>query len=169
MDNPVLLPPAIDEVPPPGVAIVEELDKLLMVQLRDGRKVIGVLRSFDQFANLVLEGEKQLVTRACVCQHDPLHDPRSPPPPLRLPSLPPPGAKERIIVGTQYAEVPLGVHIIRGENVVLFGEVDAAREPPAGLTLVSEAEIKVAQKAEREAEKMKGLLRSRFDFLDGMD
>jgi hypothetical protein len=55
MSNPVLLPPAIDEVPPPGVSIVEELDKRLMVQLRDGRKVIGILRSFDQFANLVLE------------------------------------------------------------------------------------------------------------------
>ena len=57
MDNPVLLPPKIDEVPPPGVAIVEELDKMLMVQLRDGRKVIGILRSFDQFANLVLESK----------------------------------------------------------------------------------------------------------------
>ena len=60
MDESVLLPPTIDEVPLPGVAIVEELDKLLMVQLRDGRKVIGVLRSFDQFANLVLEGSLHL-------------------------------------------------------------------------------------------------------------
>lgn len=79
------------------------------------------------------------------------------------------GARERIIVGTQYAEVPLGVHIIRGENVVLFGEVDEAREPPAGLQLVSESEIKMAQRAEKEADKMKGMIRSRFDFLDGMD
>jgi hypothetical protein len=31
---------------------------------------------------------------------------------------------------------------------------------------VSVAEIKRAQKAEREAEKMKGLMRARFDFLD---
>ena len=31
---------------------------------------------------------------------------------------------------------------------------------------VSEGEIKQAQKAEREAEKMKGLMRARFDFLD---
>ena len=72
-------------------------------------------------------------------------------------------------MGTQYAEVPLGIHLIRGENVVLFGEVDESREPPVGLQLVSEAEIKMQQKAEKEAEKMKGLLRSRFDFLDGMD
>jgi U6 snRNA-associated Sm-like protein LSm1 len=57
MDHPVILPPHIDEIPPPGVALVEDLDKLLMVQLRDGRKVIGIMRSFDQFANLVLESE----------------------------------------------------------------------------------------------------------------
>jgi small nuclear ribonucleoprotein (snRNP)-like protein len=56
MEPQVILPPVIDEVPPPGLAIVEELDKTLLVQLRDGRKIIGILRSFDQFANLVLEG-----------------------------------------------------------------------------------------------------------------
>ena len=27
-----------------GTALVEELDKLLMVQLRDGRKIMGILR-----------------------------------------------------------------------------------------------------------------------------
>ena len=47
-------------MPPPGLAIVEELDKTLLVQLRDGRKIIGILRSFDQFANLVLEGKQRL-------------------------------------------------------------------------------------------------------------
>lgn len=57
MESSVILPPNIQDIPPPGIAIVEELDKSLMVQLRDGRKVIGVLRSFDQFANLVLEGQ----------------------------------------------------------------------------------------------------------------
>ncbi|GAB4817054.1 hypothetical protein N2152v2_004100 [Parachlorella kessleri] len=134
MEAQVILPPVIDEVPPPGLAIVEELDKTLLVQLRDGRKIIGILRSFDQFANLVLEGTQ--------C------------------------ARERIIVGSQYGEIPLGLHILRGENVVLMGEIDEARDPPAGLTQVSEAEIKQAQKAEREAEKMKGLMRARFDFLD---
>lgn len=56
MEDAVVLPPMIDNVPPPGLAIVEELDKLTLVQLRDGRKIIGILRSFDQFANLVLEG-----------------------------------------------------------------------------------------------------------------
>lgn len=61
------------------------------------------------------------------------------------------------------------MHVIRGENVVLLGEVDEARDPPEGLQLVTEADIKLAQKAEKEADKMKGLIRSRFDFLDGLD
>ena len=76
----------------PGTALVEELDRRLLVQLRDGRKIVGVLRSFDQFANLVLEG-----------------------------------AIERIVVGTLYCELPLGLFIIRGENVVLLGEIDPAK------------------------------------------
>ncbi|KAK2727231.1 U6 snRNA-associated Sm-like protein LSm1 [Artemia franciscana] len=39
----------------PGTAtLLEELDKKLMVVLRDGRTLIGYLRSIDQFANLVL-------------------------------------------------------------------------------------------------------------------
>ena len=35
---------SLDEVPPPGTALVEELDKRLLVQLRDGRKIVGILR-----------------------------------------------------------------------------------------------------------------------------
>ena len=56
--------------------------------LRDGKKVIGTLRSFDQFANIVLEE-----------------------------------AVERIVVGKQYADVPLGLYVIRGENTVLIGAI----------------------------------------------
>jgi U6 snRNA-associated Sm-like protein LSm1 len=35
---------------------------------------------------------------------------------------------ERIWVGNKFAEKPLGVFLIRGENVVLVGEVDEDRE-----------------------------------------
>lgn len=60
----------------------------LMVLLRDGRTLIGYLRSVDQFANLVL--------------HKTI---------------------ERIHVGTEYGDIPRGIFIIRGENVVLLGEI----------------------------------------------
>lgn len=108
----------------PGAALAEELDKKLLIQLRDGRKVIGVLRSFDQFANLVLEA-----------------------------------AIERIFVGEHYGDVPLGLQLIRGENVVLMGEIDPANEVPPGLTQISETEIRQAQKAEKELNKLKATLR----------
>ncbi|KAF9965243.1 SM-like, degradation of cytoplasmic mRNAs and positively regulates transcription initiation [Mortierella alpina] len=62
------------------------LEKPLVV-LRDGRKLIGILRSFDQFANLVLKD-----------------------------------TTERRYVGDAYGDIPRGIFIIRGENVVLPGE-----------------------------------------------
>lgn len=60
----------------------------LMVWLRDGRTLIGILRSIDQFANLVLHR-----------------------------------TVERIHVGSKYGDLPVGVTIIRGENVILLGEI----------------------------------------------
>ena len=68
----------------PGTAsLLEELDKRLMVLLRDGRTLIGYLRSVDQFANLVLH--------RCI---------------------------ERIHVGKDYGDIPRGIFVVRGENVV---------------------------------------------------
>jgi U6 snRNA-associated Sm-like protein LSm1 len=120
------------EYPPPGTALVEELDQKLLVQLRDGRKIIGVLRSFDQFANLVLEH-----------------------------------AVERIIVGNQFCDIPLGIYVLRGENLVLMGQVDPAKEVPPGLAAVTEPEIRQAMRAEKEAARLKGSMLARFDFLVG--
>lgn len=40
---------------PGAISLFEQLDKHLIVVLRDGRKLIGYLRSIDQFANLVLD------------------------------------------------------------------------------------------------------------------
>ncbi|XP_022641760.1 sm-like protein LSM1B isoform X1 [Vigna radiata var. radiata] len=114
-----------------GLTIIVVVEKLLVL-LRDGRKLMGILRSFDQFANAVLEG-------AC----------------------------ERVIVGDLYCDIPLGLYVIRGENVVLIGELDLEREElPEHMTRVSTAEIKRAQKAEREASDLKGTMRKRMEFLD---
>ncbi|XP_048448050.1 sm-like protein LSM1B isoform X3 [Pyrus x bretschneideri] len=77
------------------------------------------------------------------------------------------GACERVIVGDLYCDIPLGLYVIRGENVVLIGELDSEREElPPHMTRVSAAEIKRAQKAEREASDLKGTMRKRMEFLD---
>lgn len=74
----------------PGFAsLLDTIDKRVLVLLRDGRSLFGILRSIDQFANLVLH--------------------------LTV---------ERIYIGNQYGEIDRGVFLIRGENVVLCGEVD---------------------------------------------
>ena len=39
-------------------------------------------------------------------------------------------------MGAQFAEVPMGLHVVRGENVVLLGEIDESRDPPLGLVQV---------------------------------
>ncbi|XP_054257329.1 U6 snRNA-associated Sm-like protein LSm1 [Macrosteles quadrilineatus] len=102
---------------PPGTAtLLDELDKKLMVLLRDGRTLIGYLRSVDQFANLVLHR-----------------------------------TIERIHVGKEYGDIPRGVFIIRGENVVLLGEIDSEKEANLPLVEVSVDDILDAQRREQEA------------------
>ncbi|KAF6199301.1 hypothetical protein GE061_007327 [Apolygus lucorum] len=101
---------------PPGTAtLLEEIDKKLMVVLRDGRTLIGYLRSIDQFANLVL--------------HKTI---------------------ERIHVGKEYGDIPRGIFVIRGENVVLLGEVNQEKEMNLPLKKVSKEDILIAQRREQE-------------------
>lgn len=108
----------------------EELDHRLLVQLRDGRTLLGTLRSFDQFANLVLES-----------------------------------AVERVTAGNEYADTPLGVHVVRGENVVLMGRVEDEGVPP-GMARGDAKNVKAAAKAEKEAERAKKTMRARLtDYL----
>ena len=80
----------------------------------------------------------------------------------------PAGRGGRIIVGSSYSDIPLGLYIVRGENVVLMGEVDETKETE-GLTMVDNDEIKRAREAEKAAEKLKGEMLSRMDFLDSLE
>ena len=126
------------------------------------------------------------------------------------------------MVGNLYAEDPLGLYVVRGENVVLLGDIDGADDPPAVLqkvklcvtsmipfqyqwdlqlkglvhALLSHAmrsslqwdcigslvrcrhisacchlqvsiqDIRQAQRAEKEQEKIKKSMKARMDFLD---
>ncbi|ESO99060.1 hypothetical protein LOTGIDRAFT_226441 [Lottia gigantea] len=99
----------------PGTAsLIEEIDKKLLVVLRDGRTLIGFLRSIDQFANLVLHR-----------------------------------TIERIHVGKKYGDIERGIFIIRGENVVLLGEVNTENEANPALIKVPIDEILEMQREEQ--------------------
>lgn len=117
----------------PGAAMVDALDKRILISLRDGSLFVGDLRSFDQYGNLVLEK-----------------------------------SVKREVVGVQFCDIPTGVQIVRGENIVLFGEVDPFYTLPPELVRVSESEIRRAMEAEKEQERLKGSMRGRFDFLDNV-
>ncbi|TRM66137.1 hypothetical protein BD626DRAFT_486828 [Schizophyllum amplum] len=82
-------------------ALVDSVDRKMLVILRDGRKLHGVLRSYDQFANLVLEDTYELIYHGNLC-----------------------------------AEKHVGLFLIRGENVVLLGEIDLDREDDVPLRRV---------------------------------
>ncbi|XP_013995791.1 U6 snRNA-associated Sm-like protein LSm1 [Oncorhynchus tshawytscha] len=127
----------------PGTAsLIEDIDKKHLVLLRDGRTLIGFLRSIDQFANLVLQ---QTV--------------------------------ERIHVGKRYGDIPRGIFIVRGENVVLLGEIDLEKESDTSLQQVCIEDIleeqRLQQQSRQEAEKTKhlalkerGLVMPRSDIMD---
>ncbi|QSS57300.1 small nuclear ribonucleoprotein [Histoplasma capsulatum var. duboisii H88] len=92
-----MMPPPLVQPPPQMFTTAAQLldltDKKLVLVLRDGRKLIGVLRSWDQFANLVLQG-----------------------------------TVERLYAGNLFADIQRGIYLVRGENVLLLGEVDLDKE-----------------------------------------
>ena len=93
-----------------------------MVILRDGKKLIGVLRCYDQFVNMTLEK-----------------------------------TVERIVVEDKYGDLDVGLYIVRGENVVLMGEVDETRE--LSLKQVPVDEILLLSRLENEKEEERSKLR----------
>jgi len=94
-------------------SLLSSIDKKLLCVLRDGRKLIGYLRSIDQFANLVLQD-----------------------------------TIERIYVGDCFGDIDRGIYLVRGENVVLLGEIDSMKDENQDLREVSVDEILVAQRQE---------------------
>ncbi|KAG0029474.1 SM-like, degradation of cytoplasmic mRNAs and positively regulates transcription initiation [Podila clonocystis] len=110
-----------------STSLVDCVDKKLLVVLRDGRKLIGILRSFDQFANLVLQD-----------------------------------TIERIYVGDAYGDIPRGIFIIRGENVVLLGEIDLDKEDGSPLREVPVEEILQVQREEMEARVKRDKVKNKF-------
>jgi U6 snRNA-associated Sm-like protein LSm1 len=96
-------------------SLLDQIDKKVLVLLRDRRTLIGILRTCDQFNNLVLHN-----------------------------------SVERITVGNKYGDIQRGVFLIRGDNVVLVGEIDPAKENNPMLEKVEVEEILAAQQAEQE-------------------
>eukprot|EP00970_Alexandrium_tamarense_P013774 scaffold3686_cov193-Alexandrium_tamarense.AAC.2 len=97
------LPPFL----PGSASIVEQLDQRMLVVLRDGRHLVGTLRTFDQFANMVLEDTSE--RRILVVKREEIDV----------------DDEDKGETTTCYqADVKLGLYVVRGDVVVLMGEVD---------------------------------------------
>ena len=86
---------------PGSASLVEQLDRKILIVLRDGRHLVGILRSFDQFSNMVLEDTSE----------------------RRILHLNQGG--ETICY---FVDIQLGIYLVRGDSTVLFGEIDTERE-----------------------------------------
>jgi U6 snRNA-associated Sm-like protein LSm1 len=99
----------------------------MLVVLRDGRKLHGVLRSYDQFGTF-------LSFLFCFWTCAPkflfiyLND--------HLANLVLEDTVERIYAGNTFAEKWCGLFLIRGENVVLLGEIVLSPSPRICLLLI---------------------------------
>ncbi|KAM7212006.1 U6 snRNA-associated Sm-like protein LSm1 [Rhypophila decipiens] len=120
--------------------LLDLTDKKLMIALRDGRKLLGILRSWDQFANLVIQQTKERIF------------------------VPPLTAGPDQTRGL-YADIDRGIFLVRGENVLLLGEIDLDKDddPPPGYDLADRvlverlAKQKKAEDKVREKSKVKKL------------
>ncbi|KIY72810.1 Sm-like ribonucleo protein [Cylindrobasidium torrendii FP15055 ss-10] len=110
-------------------SLVDCVDRKMLVILRDGRKLQGVLRSYDQFANLVLED-----------------------------------TVERIYHKNAFADFPRGLFLIRGENVVLLGEIDLDKEDEVPLRQVDYPTLEPYHRAEIEAKKERDEVKAQILF-----
>lgn len=131
-----MTPPGLGRPPQPqqlpaqmfttAAQLLDLTDKKLMISLRDGRKLIGILRSWDQFANLVLQSTKERI-------------------------FVPPVLSEKEPTGI-FADIDRGTFLVRGENVLLLGEIDLDKDDdaPPGYQL---ADIKMVEKLARERKK----------------
>ncbi|KAI1173176.1 hypothetical protein F4777DRAFT_590008 [Nemania sp. FL0916] len=144
------MPPQAQQLPPQMFTTAAQLldltDKKLLLVLRDGRKLIGILRSWDQFANLVLQSTVERVYAA-------IFDPADP--------------HRRGF----YADKAHGIFLVRGENVLLLGEIDLDKDddPPLGYekadyALVERlaAQLKAADKT-KETKRLKQLATLGFE------
>jgi len=102
---------------PGSASLVEQLDQRLLIVLRDGRHLVGIFRSFDQFSNMVLEHTSE--RRVWIS----------------------PSTQQ-----TFYADVPLGLYVVRGDSMVLMGQMTLDEQDESNMTKVTPEELEEKQK-----------------------
>ena len=144
------LPPFL----PGASSLVEQLDQKMLVVLRDGRHLVGTLRTFDQFSNMVLEdtSERRILV---VPREKNIED----------------GKKVETIC--YQADVELGLYVVRGDSVVLMGELyyDGEQDEvnDGKIRLVSLEELERLQEEERKRTEENGKVMNHIDWEFDLD
>ena len=99
--------------------MVEQLDRRLLVILRDGRHLVGILRTFDQFSNMVLQETSE--RRILVVDKD-VNEPKVEDIDDTDGQAQQSQPKSANTICYQ-TDIELGLFVVRGDNVVLLGEV----------------------------------------------
>mmetsp|Transcript_10475 Transcript_10475/g.14850 ORF Transcript_10475/g.14850 Transcript_10475/m.14850 type:complete len:254 (+) Transcript_10475:348-1109(+) len=117
---------------PGSASLVEQLDQRLLIVLRDGRHLVGIFRSFDQFSNMVLEhtSERRVWTDSSSSS-----------------------SSQEDAGKTFYADVPLGLYVVRGDSMVLMGQITNDDETTNMIKLSPEELEDKKKKAQEEKEK----------------
>lgn len=91
---------------------MEELDERIMIVLRDGRHLVGNLKTFDQYSNMVLANASERRFHSNDDNNSEGDENKN--------------ENEKKI--TYYTDVPLGMYIVRGDSIVLLGQVGSEEE-----------------------------------------
>ncbi|KAH9470318.1 hypothetical protein Pst134EA_007584 [Puccinia striiformis f. sp. tritici] len=115
-------------------ALVDTVNKKIIVSLRDGKTLIGVLRSYDQFANLVLQdtvGQIHVgINRSTSEAHNDQQQEQE--------TIAEGSSNQKTVQNVKkkkksggickHTDIWRGIYLVRGENVVLLGEIDLDKE-----------------------------------------
>ena len=117
---------------PGSTSLVEQLDRPVLLILRDSRHILGVLRSFDQFCNVLIEQSKE--RRFCWTNENGKHP--------------------------VYTDVEEGATVIKGDQIVVMGEVDNLEAESMGVGKLKKVSLKefnrIMERVDEGEEKKRG-------------
>ena len=128
-------PPATNAVPygylpaylPGAASLVEQLNKRILCILRDGRHLVGTLGTFDQFSNMVMMDTCERRVLVVPNKDDEMkkknEDDDDDGTDTNTNGTMKPSASSKTSTLCYQTDIQLGLFIVRGDNVVLLGEV----------------------------------------------
>eukprot|EP01013_Petalomonas_cantuscygni_P039052 TRINITY_DN70351_c0_g1_i1.p2 TRINITY_DN70351_c0_g1~~TRINITY_DN70351_c0_g1_i1.p2 ORF type:complete len:156 (+),score=21.50 TRINITY_DN70351_c0_g1_i1:114-581(+) len=112
-------------------SLADFLDRKVLVVMSGSKTLTGVLRAFDQFSNIILEDTYERVYGVDPASFAPKQGSTN--------TFADPSTAPDAVPSVPFEEIPLGLYLLRGDNIELLGCLDperdealrAAASPPA--------------------------------------